>query len=59
MPQRRRARIGTCRVEARQIDAVAEQVELVLGDAQVPQHVEVLGVLDQLRVGTRDHRPFE
>ncbi len=45
--------------EALQVDAVAEQHQLVAGNAQTGQHLEVLGVLDQLGSRAQRRRPFE
>ena len=42
------ARVDVRPIEAGQVDAVAEQVQLRVGQTEAPQHREVLDVLDEL-----------
>ena len=46
-------------VEALEVDAVAEQMQLGSRDADAGERLDVLGVLDELRVGARGREALE
>jgi hypothetical protein len=56
---RRAVVCSAVRIEASEVDAVPEQVQLACRNAQLPQHVDVLHVLEELRVRARGGHAFE